>query len=88
MPEMRALDREAAKQQPQSVFKSPLEIVGEILLTKGEKLATLKRWRRSVLEELEAANEGLPTRGYTRDRLAVLEEIETAQTRLSTRVRN
>jgi hypothetical protein len=42
MTEVRALNRNAAKQQPESVFES-LEIVNEILLTKGEKLATLNR---------------------------------------------
>jgi hypothetical protein len=30
MTEVRALNRDAAKQQPESVFKSPLEIVNEI----------------------------------------------------------
>jgi hypothetical protein len=42
---VRALNRDTAKQMPESVFESPLEIVDEILLTKGEKLATLNRWR-------------------------------------------
>ena len=64
MTEVRALNRDAAKQQPEGVFESPLEIVNEILLTNGEKLATLNRRRRST------------TRGYAREQLTVLEEIE------------
>ena len=31
MTEVRALNRDAAKQQPESVFESPLEVVNEVL---------------------------------------------------------
>jgi len=70
---VRALNRDAAKQQPESVFENPLEMVSEILLTNGEKLATLNRRRRST------------TRGYAREQLTVLEEIEEAKARLKGR---
>ena len=60
MNEVRALNRDAAKQQPESVFENPLEMVSEILLTNGEKLATLNRWRRSIIGELDASNEEWP----------------------------
>ena len=83
MSEVRALNRDAAKQQPESVFESPLQIVNEILLTKGEKLATLNRWRRSILGELDASNEGMATRGYASKQLRVLEAIEDAKARLN-----
>jgi hypothetical protein len=82
MSEVRALNRDAAKQQPESVFESPLQIVYEILLTKGEKLATLNRWWRSILGELDASNEGMATRGYASEQLTALEEIEEAKVRL------
>ncbi len=85
MTEVRALNRDAAKQQPESVFESPLQIVNEILLTKGEKLATLNRWRRSILGELDASNEGMATRGYASEQLTALEEIDEAKTRLKNR---
>ena len=85
MTEVRALNRDAAKQQPESVFESPLQIVNEILLTKGEKLATLNRWRRSIVGELDASNEGMATRGYASEQLTVLEEIEQANARLKSR---
>ena len=90
MTEVRALNRDAAKQQPESAFESPLGIVNEMLLTKGEKLATLKRWRLSVLGELNASNEGMATRGYAREQLqlAVLEEIEQAKARLQPEMPN
>jgi hypothetical protein len=76
------LDRDAAKQHPESVFESPLEIVDENLLTKGEKLATLERWRLSILGQLDASNEGMATRGYSRQQLVALEAIEEAKARL------
>jgi hypothetical protein len=83
MTEVRALNREAAKQQPEFAFQTPLDIVNEVLLTKGEKLATLDRWRSSILGELDASNEGMATRGYTSRQLKVLEAIEDAKARLN-----
>jgi hypothetical protein len=82
MTEVRALNRDTAKQMPESVFESPLEIVNEILLTKGENLATLNRWWRSILGELDASNEGMATLGYASEQLTVLEAIEQAKARL------
>ena len=54
----RALNRTLAKQNPEGAFGSPFEIVGEKLFTKGEKIATLNRWRQSLLEELERVRRG------------------------------
>ena len=85
MNEVRALNRDAAKQQPERVFENPLEIVSEILLTKGEKLATLNRRRRSILGELDVSDEGMAARGSVREQLTVLEEIEKAKARLKSR---
>ena len=82
MSEVAALNRDVAKQQPESVFESPLDIVNEVLLTKGEKIATLTRWRLNILGELDASNEGMATRGYASELLTVLEEIEEAKARL------
>lgn len=86
MTEVRALNRDAAKLQPESVFESPLEIVNEDLLTRGEKLATLKRWQLSIFGALNASNEGMATRGYASEQLTVLEEIEEAKARLKNRL--
>jgi hypothetical protein len=83
MAEKRALDREAAKEQPQNIFSSPLEIVDEELFTKGEKLATLERWRQGVLEQLAATSEGMPTAGVSANHMKVLDEIEEAKRRLN-----
>jgi hypothetical protein len=56
-----------------------LKSLTRILLTQGEKLATLNRWRRSILGELDAPYEGMATRGYASEQLTVLEEIEQAK---------
>jgi hypothetical protein len=79
MSEARPLNRMAAKQNPESVFSTPFELADEILLTTGEKLATLERWRLGVIRQLDAANEGMATRGFTIKQLKLLEEIEEAK---------
>jgi hypothetical protein len=85
MPENRPLDREAAKQHPETVFGRPLIILDEHLLTRGEKLATLERWRQNILEQLKATSEGMPADGYSGGRTEVLDEIEEAKRRLMER---
>jgi hypothetical protein len=76
-------NRDDAKQRPESWFAGPLDIVEHPLLTRGEKLVTLERWRLNLLGELAAANEGMHTRGYSAAQLATLEAIEEARSRLS-----
>ena len=49
-------------------------IVNETALTRGEKIATLDRWRRAILEQLAAQGEV--------KRAQLLGEIEEARTRL------
>lgn len=77
-----SLDRNLAKQNPERVFPSPLDIVRETLFTKGEKLGTLNRWRRSILEELSASGEGMRTYGVASERARILGQIEEAKSRL------
>jgi len=79
----RALNRDLAKQNPEGTFDSPFEIVDEKLFTKGEKIATLNRWRQSLLEELSASGEGMRTYGNASDRARLLEQIEAAKSQLS-----
>jgi hypothetical protein len=73
-----------AKSNPERFFALPGDLVGEIMLTRGEKLATLERWRLNVLQELAAAGEGMQTYGVGRQ-AQLLDEIETARQRLSVR---
>ena len=69
MTELASLNRDAAKERPESVFERPLEIVNEVLF----------------IDELGASGEGMATRGHTYGQLAVLEEIEEAKARLKKR---
>ena len=70
------LDRCLAKQQPEGTFESPLCIVAETMLTRGEKIATLERWRQAILRGLVAVHEV--------ERKRFLTEIEEARSRLGT----
>jgi hypothetical protein len=71
----RSLDRKLAKQNPERVFDSPLEVVVETLFTRGEKLGTLDRWRLNVLEDVGANGAGSK-------RVWILGQIEQAKRRL------
>ena len=82
MADAKPFNRDAAKQQPEIWFATPMEVVGHRLLTRGEKIVTLERWRLNLLAELAAANEGMQTRGYSAGQLAVLSAIEEAKSRL------
>ena len=68
------LNRSLAKQDPEGTFENPLVIVGETMFTRGEKIATLDRWRQSILAELTAADEV--------ERARLLGEIQEARNRL------
>jgi hypothetical protein len=71
----KSLNRSLAKQDPEGTFDSPLGIVEEILFTRGEKIATLDRWRSTVVDQLSALGEGRRAR--------LLVEIVEARNRLT-----
>ena len=68
------LNRSLAKQDPEGTFENPLVIVDETMFTRGEKIATLDRWRKSILAELTAVGEV--------KRARLLGEIQEARNRL------
>jgi hypothetical protein len=74
----KSLNRDSAKQNPESVFSSPIDIVAEPLLTRGEKLATLERWRQNLFQQLHASGEGMRTQGYSSEHVKTLDLIEQA----------
>ena len=80
--ETKPFNRDAAKQQPEIWFASPMDVVGHRLLTRGEQIGTLERWRLNLLSELSATNEGMQTRGYSGAQLSALGAIEEARSRL------
>ena len=68
------LNRSLAKQDPEGTFENPFVIVDETMFTRGEKIATLDRWRQSILAELTAVGEV--------KRARLLGEIQEARNRL------
>ena len=79
MSEIARLNKDAAKLNPEQHFGAPGDIVAEVMLTRGEKIATLERWRLFILQQLAAANEGMATRGFSGESARLLNEIETAR---------
>ena len=75
-------NRDLAKDNPNRFFESPQQIVEEKLLTRGEKIATLNRWRQTIIEELGASGEGMRTHGVSSDRSRLLGQIEHARAAL------
>ena len=69
------LSRGLAKQDPEGTFENPLRVVDDVMFTRGEKIATLDRWRQAILKQLVAVGEV--------DRARLLGEIEEARNRLN-----
>ena len=67
-------NRSLAKRDPEGTFEKPFVIVDETMFTRGEKIATLDRWRQSILAELTAVGEV--------KRARLLGEIQEARNRL------
>ena len=53
------LNTEQARMLPQTVFSSPLDIVTQEGLTRGQKIATLERWKQTLLDSISATGEGM-----------------------------
>lgn len=82
MVQIARLSRSAAKANPSQAFDSPADLAAEVMLTRGEKLGALQRWRHDVLHELTAASEGMRTEGSS-DRLGrLLRQIDVAMGQL------
>lgn len=67
-----------ATSNPDAGFASPDEVVENIALTAGQKIATLDRWAFTVRSRVDAMSEGMTTQpegAYTRD-VELLRQIE------------
>ncbi len=82
MSEIGSIKPAAAKHDPASVFKSPLDIVDEVMLTRGEKIATLERWRQTVMQQMAAADDGMRTQGMADTLANTLADIGAALAQL------
>ncbi len=79
MGEVVNLNVEKARLEPDAVFARPLDIVAEPGLTRGQKIATLKRWNQTLLDRMRATSEGMaPPPGQTAQEAATVEEIAKA----------
>jgi hypothetical protein len=76
MSEIMRIVPDKARQDPETVFARPADIEKHVGLTRGQKLATLKRWEVDVTQRLEATAEGMPANGTTPDDSALLKEIK------------
>lgn len=84
MSELMKIDREAAKTDPESQFTTPAELMTSEGLTRGEKIATLKRWAFLVDRRLASGDEGMPVSGAQEAADAeLLQNIEKARSALS-----
>jgi hypothetical protein len=82
MAEIARLNTDSAKLNPERHFASPQALVDEVLLTRGEKIAALERWRLTIMHELSAATDGMPTRGVSAKHARTLRLIDEAKTAL------
>ena len=78
MSEIGSIKPAAAKHDPASVFQTPLDIVDEVMLTRGEKIGTLERWRHTVMQQMAASDDGMRTQGVSDKLAATLADIGKA----------
>ncbi len=83
MTEIARLSRSAAKENPGEVFESPAAVVAEVMLTRGEKIGALERWRRDVLLEMTATSEGMRAEPQTGRLGRLIRDIDDAIRELS-----
>jgi len=76
MSQIMRITPEKARQDPEAVFKRPADIEKEVGLTRGQKLATLKRWETDVLRRIESTDEGMPSNDGNSDDAVLLKEIK------------
>ncbi len=76
MSEIMRINPEKARQDPEMVFDRPADIEKHLGLTRGQKLATLKRWEADVVRRIESTEEGMPSNGTNSADAALLKEIK------------
>jgi hypothetical protein len=76
MSEIMRITPEKARQDPEAVFKRPVDIEKEVGFTRGQKLATLKRWEADVMRRISSTDEGMPSNGENSADAALLKEIK------------
>lgn len=80
------LNRAAAKENPAEFFDTPQDLSDNVLMTSGEKVIALQRWRFLLEAELRATSEGMQEAVDPASQLECLEAIDTAIMRLQATV--
>lgn len=79
MTQIMSLNIEKARMLPEAIFSRPLDIVSEGGFTRGQKIATLGRWKQTLLDRIAATGEGMtPLSGQSGQAAATVEEIGDA----------
>jgi hypothetical protein len=78
MTEIMRINPDKARQDPEAVFARPADIDKTFALTRGQKLAALRRWEADVARRLESAGEGMPSNGTVTEDSVLLKEIKIA----------
>jgi len=73
------LNTKQALANPEAEFDGPEQLLDEVGLTAGQKLATLARWAQSIESRLDASAEGMPPSGRENDDAELLRRIRKAQ---------
>jgi hypothetical protein len=76
MSEIMRINPDRARQDPEAVFARPADIEKHVGLTRGQKLATLKRWEADVARRLDSTSEGMPSNDTTSSDSELLKEIK------------
>ena len=80
MSEIARLPTDRARFEPEAVFAHPRDLIDDIMLTRGQKLAALARWRQHLLEKMRATQEGMnPPPGRTAAEAEMLTEIDQVE---------
>lgn len=83
MTEIVHLDTEKSRFEPDAVYASPMDLVNEAGLNRGQKIAALERWSLTLQDRIRATGEGMaPEAGHTADESALVVEIAEALAQL------
>ena len=72
------LRSQEARLNPETQFDDPFQLANEVGLTRGQKLAALRRWEQKLTHEMAAASEGMPSTDTDGVKAALLSDIGQA----------
>ena len=79
MTEIININTEKSRFEPDAVYEKPDDVVKELGLTRGQKIAALERWELALHDRIRATGEGMaPEAGQTADEAATVIEIAQA----------